>query len=195
MKNCEQLIDKIQSGEKGVQEALKEMYADADFQKSAAYSLNKFRKLKAVIGWEDIFAESILRFVNSILSEKRKERPVKNCNAFFFAICDNVAKEFTRASEIPEGTLPDPGPIDQVFIATRPYVEKLSPQCRLLLELIYYHQPPYDPKEREVLVEILETQGYNVQANSISTVISRCKNNLAKLIKDDFHNFEGFDLD
>lgn len=195
MKDCEQLINKIQSGEKRLKEAVEEMYGDADFQKSAAYSFNKYKKLKAVIGWEDIFVESILRFVHSILSEKRKERPVKNCNAFFFAICGNVAKEFARSAEIPTGTLPDPGPIDKVFMAIRPYLEKLSPQCRLLLDLIYFHQPPYDPKERDALVEICEAEGYKVRSDSISTTISRCKNNLVTLIKADFENFEGFDFD
>lgn len=193
MKDCEQLIQKIKSGEKGVKEAMEEMYRNVDFQKSAYYWYNRYPALANTFGgkdgWEDIFVESILRFVNSALS---KQKLIGNCRAFFYAICKNVVKELYRKLP-PKGDLPKDFRPDELFKALLPYLEKLPPQCQLLLFLIYFHQPPYDSKDKNAIADLLKAEGYDLKPENIPATITRCKQKLKKLIREDLENFEGFE--
>lgn len=188
MTNCEQLIAKIKSGEVGVREALEWMFADTGFKKSAKYWYGRYPKLGSVVEEEDVFMEAIIRFISSVFSAKREGYPIKDCKKFFHFICRNVVSELYR--KLLEGSLPEDNETDKLILALLPYLDKLSRQCRLLLYLIYYHQPPYDSKDVENLAEILEAEGFSLAPENIPATISRCKKKLKELI-----DREGFDPD
>jgi hypothetical protein len=212
MMDCKQLVEKIRSGEQGTREAMEELYQDKKLQKAAYYWFNRFPRLKSIFKWEDIFSEAILRFINAVLSEKRKAKPIKDCQAFFKGILNNLVQELDRL--LREGQLPEDYKLDEafqklmsysgqlqgghkldiIFELLKSFLDQLSPQCRLLMYLLFFHHPPYDPKDRVALAEILREHGYDVAPDSIPATISRCKRKFIDLIRDNLDDFDDLDL-
>lgn len=193
MKNCEKLIRKIKSGETYMRVAMGEMYLNKDFQKSAEYAHRKYEIVRNMFSWEDIFSESIERFIRSVQSEKNKKTPIGNCKAFFYSICRNYCAELDRKSRIPY-IEPEQNVInkDEIFRTLVSYFSKLSEQCQLLMFLLYTHHPPFDSKDKNEIAEILEEHGYKIQPESVPTVISRCKKSLKEVVANSLDEFDLF---
>ncbi len=102
-----------------------------------------------------------------------------------------MVNETARIKE--EGAIPEDAPTDRLFEALKPYLDRLPAQCRILLRSLYFNPELVNPKAREILVKMLSEHGYQVQTGSISTLITRCRNNLKASVKEDIENFEGFD--
>lgn len=193
MKNTETLISKIKSGQAEVSQAMAEMYEDVTLQKSAVYWYRRYPSIHHSTSWEDLFSEGILRFVRNVLeAEQKNSKPIQNANAFFHIICRNVAMEWHRDAEKPEPYLPQSSSLERFMELVKPYIDALAPQCRFLLTLLYYHQPPVLAKNRKVIAAELEKNGYKVSEDSVPAVITRCKSKLKEKIHANLDDFEDF---
>lgn len=186
MKDCKQLIDLIRSGDAGLRQAMEMMYRDAKFLEISKGHHYFCKPIAVLLHWEDFLMESILRFIEKVLQGVS----INNCDAYFAGICFNFCQEQCRKRKVPEGYSPltdSDTRMDELAQAIAPYFEKLSAQCRTLLTLAFYHNPPMGGNEK--LAETLKIYGYNVDPSSIPTLIARCKRNLKGLIGSEMDSF------
>jgi hypothetical protein len=59
-------------------------------------------------------------------------------------------------------------------------IEAMGGQCELLLKMIYFYDPPFDPKDRKAIVTELRKYGYTLKESSVSATITNCKAKLRR---------------
>jgi hypothetical protein len=185
MAECKPLVTAILGGGEMRKQAMRTMYADTEFRKIARYYYQRCAVGQRLLEWDDFLNEAILRFVDGVVGGSK----VRSCKAFFYGICRNYCSELTRKMREPEQLPPEDPPIDELFAKVATYVERMRKQCRTLLHLIYYHDPPYDPKDRKAIIAILREQGFSLRESSLSATITNCKAELRRLIGSDLDDY------
>ncbi|HRI61918.1 MAG TPA: hypothetical protein PK228_19400 [Saprospiraceae bacterium] len=180
MKQCEELLKRIRNGDDGVRVAMKMMFLDTEFRKIARYVHGRCSCANDLFSWEDFLMECIMRFIERVLAGVE----VRNCNTFFFGICDKYCKERCRDSK------PDPVDTDdfpqELLDAALPYFDKLSKRYQvILLWYCFCVGKRANKKDYERLSEILKMHGYEVSPGVVPAVVWQCKQNLRDLIGDD----------
>jgi len=187
MPNCREAIDLIKNGEeKAIAEAMKRLYEDEELKKIAGYYHRRYPQLGRVLDWEDLLTEVIIRLIAEIQAGRG---PKSNCLAYLRSVCRNICEEHRRENNrlaeavkllatmyrIPENQV--------LREKVETWLEKLAGQCRMLLWLYYFEEPPVT--DHPQLAEILNGAGFNVGPGSISTLLSRCRKGFRDLLNGD----------
>lgn len=184
MTACSELQQTLLSGPEGVSAGVHSMYLDPDFQRIAKWNHKNCSLVRGLLNWEDFHRESIIRFVDQV----HKGKHIRSCQLYYFSICRNYCLELVRSSkktEVPR----EESRTDQRMEDIRPYVAKLQERCRILLEALYYYSPPFSPRNRQGLSDLLLEHGYEVQPSSIPSTISYCKRKLRDIIRANREDF------
>ena len=192
--------DEIKEGEKGVQKAMLLMSKNVAFLKSAKSSYKSFeKKLSSIATAEDIFRESICRFIEAVLDGNG---PNSNCYGFFFQICKNYCLELSRKQAPLMEDMKDTAdeseydPIrDEHLKLGRYFFDMLDKKCQKLLGLTYFRTPLNEAllgREKELKnkeTEVLATElGVNIP--SIAPMRTRCRDKWIELMRKNIHLFE-----
>jgi DNA-directed RNA polymerase specialized sigma24 family protein len=185
MAESKPLIAAIRGGEETKQGAMREMYTDSEYRKIAWRYYQRCSAGRRLLEWEDFLAEAILRFVEGVA----RGSEVRSAQAFFYGICRNYCTELTRKLREPEDAPPEEPPLDELIAKVETYLGRMRKQCRILLHMIHFHDPPYDPRDREKIVAELHRHGFSLKESSVSATITNCRAELRRLIGNELDDY------
>jgi len=200
MCDCTLLIEKIDEGGAALDRALLEVARGKDpcgFRNLAFHvHRNYCRRCMLTFSWEDLYYETLMRFITSI---RKGNRPRQNdCRPLLFQIAKHVCWEWGRkeqdpVSETEEHATPKPTPqtrgtapnfpiedlvvlmkmVPELKQATESCLNSLTRKSEMLLGWRYFQDDPVnDPQE---ISRLLKSEGFNVSPKVIPQEIANSK--------------------
>ena len=191
MTNWEKIITLANSDQEGASKAMALMFDDADCRKKAYYLYRKYANiLPDTIQWEsDILAEITIRFTKMVRSGKIPDsgdavfwRIGKLCCLEFMRKKNPVVYSFSEQTDMRlEETI---APEDDHYVWCKSklmhYVDKLSPQYKKLILLMYFNKPP------EENLDVI-AQNLGIDKKAVQPMAWSCRKKLAEFIS---HNLD-----
>ncbi len=188
---CDQLQNLIDQGHDD--DAIRWMLTNEDFKKAAIIAHGKITTIHAIVDWEDVMYDGIVRFIafaqrRQAAIEAGQTVSAMDCVVSFRTICRNICGEYMRMGysiggefpglfDLPKGLVPTP----TLSMAEKlmSYFNLLSQKCQILLEAKFLWNPPEN--DNEVLSQLV---GGTPKATAIPTTINRCKHDLEDIVGD-----------
>jgi hypothetical protein len=182
---CQQILHLLENEPGGEEKAMRLILQNEQFKKAAFLAHRKYAAIHALADWEDVMYDAVVRFVEMI---RRGKKPEKDCLVSFRTICRNICSEYRRAQKRPAWWMIEELDIPKDLIPSMSqsraeklmsYFAQLRQTCQILLEAKFLWVPPEN--DNEALSELV---GGVPKASAVPTTITRCKEDLEKIIGD-----------
>ncbi len=181
--NWSSIISQAQMGQDGSSRAMAMVYQDTFCQKKAYFMFKKYENiLPDATEWKDILIEAAIRFIKMI----HNGNIPRDGDAVFWRICKLLCLEMMRkkdpknefmGDEEASHDLPVGNNEHHVWCKTKlmHYVDKLSPQYKKLMLVMYFHKPPEENLEK--IAEII-----GIDKKAVQPMAWSCRKKLAELV-------------
>lgn len=176
----EEVIRLIKENEASLARAIEGIYLRKDLRKTAFSVFQKYKNTLALFEWEDIFGESIIRMVLSVLYNKF--RSDSGLNTFFSSICNNYCKELIRKNEkrtpLESDWTMDPEQLvfdEEIETLLKNVLEQQTDQCKKIYKYLFFYSKAWS------MEDIAEELGLGGSRSAITTYY-RCKQKLIAYI-------------